>query len=166
MPVPGGHVALGQTPNASLGTGLVLAMDGIAGDTNRYNATPSNPTGPASTTATMMGLAGSITIKNGNGMLLLMSGDVLNATIADGVNLQLSYGTGAAPANAATLTGTQVGPKIAYVAATAAEKAPFCLHAYVTGLVAGTTYWLDLAANQITGGAVTLENIGITAIEI
>lgn len=165
MSIPGGRSVVGQAGNANVGGGVVLAADGLIGDGNRSMSTPANPTGPASTTATMMGLAGSITIKNGTAMLLMINGDVLNATLGDGARLQLSYGTGAAPANAATLTGTQVGSNIAFIAATAAGKSPFALMAYVTGLVSGTTYWVDVAAAQTTGGAVTLENITIVAVE-
>jgi hypothetical protein len=114
----------------------------------------------------MMGLAGSITPNAGGNVLIMITGDILNATIGDGVTIQISHGTGAAPANAAALTGTQDGVVVNYIASTAAGKVPFSVMALVTGLVGGTPYWIDLASAQLTGGAVTMQHINIVAIEL
>jgi hypothetical protein len=115
----------------------------------------------------MMGLAGSVTPKSTGNVLLMFSGTVFNPTaIADGVTIQISYGTGSAPANAAVLQGTQVGTVQRYIASTTAGKSPFSLNAYVTGLVGGTAYWLDLAVADSAGGTATITDVNIIAIEV
>jgi hypothetical protein len=116
----------------------------------------------------MMGLAGSVTPNAGGNVLLIITGTVFNsnASVGDGANVQISYGTGAAPANAGALAGTQVGSNVHFVSSTAAGKVPFCLVAYVTGLVGGTPYWIDLAVQAVTGGPATVQDITIVAIEV
>lgn len=133
----------------------------------RSLSTPANPTGNGTATQKMAGLAGAITPVVTGRVVIIINGTTFNATaIADGVTLQISYGTGTAPANAAALTGTQVGGIQKYVAATTAGKAPFCLAANVTGLTLGTAYWIDLAVADITGGTADITDVTITAFEI
>ena len=114
----------------------------------------------------MTGLAGSITPKATGNVQITVSGTVSSSAIGDGASIQISHGTGTAPANAATLTGTQDGVAVHYVAATVAGKAPFSLTAYVAGLTVGTAYWLDLAVAATTGGTATVADISIVAIEV
>ena len=87
---------------------------------NTTQAEPADPTGTNNATGLMMGLAGAITPLTTGRLLIMLSGTLANATaIADGANVQLRYGTGAAPANADALTGTPVGGLVKFVAATA-----------------------------------------------
>jgi hypothetical protein len=166
MAVPGGHVAPAQRAGTTIGSGAIFSADGELTSGVRSTSQPSNPTGAASTTATMMGLGGSVMPNAGGNVLILITGDILNATIGDGVTIQISHGTGTAPTNAAALTGTQDGVAVNFIASTAAGKVPFCVMAYVTGLTVGVSYWIDLASAQLTGGAVTMQHINIVAIEI
>ena len=134
------------------------------------------PTAIASVgTLVMLGLAGSITPQATGRVLVICTGVVGNTTAAgDGVSFQLSYGTGTAPTNAATLTGTQVGALKAFVGSTTAGQQGFACSWIITGLsVPGsggatttTTYWLDLAVEAITGGGAVLKNVDLVAIEI
>lgn len=144
---------------------------GVAGNIELLasaQSSPSNPTGTTSTSAAvMMGLAGAFTPGLTGSVLIMLSGDIFNAgAIADGATVQLSYGSGSAPSNAGTLTGTQVGGKVHYVASTTAGKVPFCVQAVITGLTVDTAYWLDAAVESVTGGTATIENLSLSAIEI
>jgi hypothetical protein len=121
----------------------------------------------------MQGLAGSITPVRTGRILIIVSGDFINssATINTGIKIQLSFGTGTAPANAATLTGTQVGSVLEYVnpvgTFTAADIFfPFTVNAVVTGLTLGAAVWVDLAAEAVTSNSTGgLQNVSISVIE-
>ena len=135
---------------------------------------PANPTAPASTAAyAMQGLAGAITPTKSGKVLLIISGYFTSSvtTAGDGILAQLSYGTGAAPANAAAVTGTQVGAVLEYMnpaTVVAADVAsPFSIQAVVTGLTLGTPYWLDLAAKAVANAShVGIANPSVTAVEL
>jgi hypothetical protein len=113
----------------------------------------------------MLGLAGSITPNAGGNVMVTMYGDVINSGIAGVATLQIYFGTGAAPANNAAFTGTAAGTVANFVASTAAGKVPFNLTVYLTGLVPGTTYWLDLAATA-SANTTTVQHVNIVAIEV
>jgi hypothetical protein len=134
---------------------------------------PSNPTAPASVSAyTMQGLAGAITpVRSGN-IAISVCFTITNTSgnAGDGIAYQLSYGTGTAPSNAATLAGTQIGTIGTYensAALTAADVAlPTCQMANVTGLTLRTPYWIDLAAESVATISVTaLTAVNISAVE-
>lgn len=138
---------------------------------NVYINTPVNPTGPASTTLTMMGLGvtGSFTPRGSGIAQIIISGFASNNTAADGVTEQINWGTGAAPANAATFTGNTCGVALKEINSSLASSVstgiPFTVQCLATGLALGTPIWIDLAAAQVTGGTTTLSNITITATE-
>ena len=129
-------------------------------------STPGNPTGTTSTTAVMMGLAGSIKLQGSGRILIVLSGDISNNTTADGVTSQLSYGTGAAPANGAALTGTQVGNIVSFTALTGVLTVPLAQQAIVSGLIVGTTYWIDAAVKAVTGGTASILNLSLSVVEL
>ena len=114
----------------------------------------------------MLGLAGSFTPNAGGNALLLVTGDMVCSVIGDGATLQIAYGTGAAPANNAALTGTLAAKALNFITSTVAGRQPFNLMAYVTGLVVGTPYWVDLAVQNLTGGSTTIANVNVVAIEV
>ena len=127
---------------------------------------PADPAGTASTAAmVMMGLAGSITPAQNGRILIALSGDVAQTTTADGAKWQLSYGTGAAPANGAALAGTQVGSNPTMTFLTGVLLVPFSSQAIVTGLTVGTAYWLDVALAAITGGTASVSKLSLSAHE-
>lgn len=129
-------------------------------------STPADPTGTTNTTGLMMGLAGSFTPAVTGRVLITISGDVQNNTNGDGAKFQIRYGTGAAPANAAALTGTAVGGLVNMLVAAANQRLPFSLNAIVTGLTVGTAYWLDIGLAAVTGGTAAAKNISISVVEI
>jgi len=139
-----------------------------------YQNVVSAPTAPASTSAyAMQGLAGGVTPSNSGRVLLLVSGTIVSpvgTTAGLGIDLQLSYGTGSAPANAAAITGTQVGAVMAYTNAgtvTAVDvNVPFSIHAVVSSLTVATSYWFDLAAKSLgTASDMGIANISLSAVE-
>jgi hypothetical protein len=106
-------------------------------------------------------------------LLIAISGTVISSsgTAGDGITYQLSYGTGTPPANAATLTGTQVGEVQTAknpTTVTAADVAvPFSVQAIVTGLTVGTTYWVDLAAKSVaTASGLGLSSLSVSSLEL
>lgn len=129
-------------------------------------ATPSNPSGTTSTTAVMMGLAGSLTPAISTRMDVTICGQMANSVINDGTTVQLRYGTSTAPTNGAALTGTQLGASQTFTALVAAQKDGFCVTGIATGLSIGTAYWIDAAVNSVTGGTSTITGITIKASEV
>jgi hypothetical protein len=135
----------------------------------------SSETAPSSTSAyTMQGLAGSI-IPHSTGTVLIIISGYLTAsatTAAYGINIQVSYGTGGAPSNGASLTGTQVGAVQTWKTGTTLTAsgdlaAPIMTQALVTGLTVGTTYWIDLAAEAVGAASdYKINNANITAVEL
>lgn len=167
------YLAAGKT--MVLGCALAGAWDGpVTATASTAQAQPSNPTAPASTSAyAMQGLAGAITPKKSGIILLIISGTIIGSSVTagDGILTQLSYGTGAAPTNSASLTGTQVGAVMDYTnpaTVTAADiHVPFSMQAVVTGLTLDTAYWLDLAAKSVANASnVGLSNLSVTAVEL
>ncbi|HYM20819.1 MAG TPA: hypothetical protein VEW28_07440 [Candidatus Kapabacteria bacterium] len=109
-----------------------------------------------------------ITIANAARMLITVCGDVDNNTNNDGVELQIYYGTGAAPANgvAPPAGSTAVGSIVKYVGKNAnSDRVPINLNGIGTGLTVGTTYWVDVAIGAIGGGSARVRDITVSAIE-
>ena len=144
-------------------SGTILGVRAVAS----FQATPGNPAGTASTVGVMMGLAGAITPAVSGIVLLMVSGTIFNpGAIADGGKVQLRFGSGSAPANAASLTGTAVGGLVQYTAATTTQTAPFSVQAVVSGLTVSTTYWIDVGLAAITGGTATISDVSVSAVEL
>jgi hypothetical protein len=168
--------AIYKCTSAAVGAATWVLLDtsgaGGAGATEQKQVAA--PTAPASTSVyAMQGLAGTITPNRSGTVLLTISGTATGSTVTagDGLEWQLSYGTGAAPANAGAVTGTQVGAvqeNTNPAAVTAADvHTPFSITAVITGLTLGTAYWLDLAAKSIaTASSGALANVSVTAVEL
>lgn len=132
-----------------------------------YQATPADPTGTTDTTGKMMGLAGSITPHGSGTIFIQISGSMTQNTNADGGKVQIRYGTSTAPANADALTGTAVGNIVSLSFTTAASaRHGWTCNAIVTGLSAGTAYWIDVGLAAITGGTASVKDISISAYEL
>lgn len=109
-------------------------------------------------------------------VLVMITGDLVENATAQTATLQLSFGTGAAPANAAALTGTQVGGELSWVSLTGQLTMPFAHTWLITGLSvptfsgigaqsAATPVWIDLNTKS-SAGTVQLTNINAFAIEL
>lgn len=142
---------------------------------------PSNPAATTSATYQMQGLgvaganAWSVTPQSTGRLLVIVEGDMTGINTAT-VTTQLSFGTGAAPANAAAVTGTQVGSQPTLTPITGILTTPFTLTWVITGLAvpsvsssgvtaAGTPVWLDIALKS-TSGAASVSNLSIVVVEI
>jgi hypothetical protein len=118
----------------------------------------------------MQGLGGywKITPLQTGRVAIKITGQMVNGTTADGVKIQMAYGTGTAPANAATVTGTVVGSALTWTAFTGllAQGVPFHMYAIITGLTVGTAYWFDLQLADVTGGTASVLNLTAIAEEM
>ena len=141
------------------------------GPFNGVISQPAAPTGPTSTTMKMMGIgyANEFTPAFDGVALIAISGNLANATAGDGAQVQIYWGSGSAPANAATVIGTACGTAIQAVngslTANVSNVFPFTAICVATGMKVGTPYWIDLAGAQVTGGTVTVSNITVMAAE-
>ena len=134
--------------------------------TNTYQATPGNPTGNATGTNVMMGLAGAITPGISGKILILISGYLQN-TSTGGANAQIAYGTGTAPVNGAAATGTLIGNNATNNPSVAATAIPFTCCAIVSGLTLGTAYWIDLQLARVAAiGTGSCGNLTVSIMEI
>ena len=180
----GGNISTaGNVTDTGLGncTGGVNTTSGLFScltPTWASGTTGGNNTAPGCTTAyRMMGLVGpgnaTFTPTRSGTVQITACGTVTdpggNTTAGTGINLQLSYGTSAAPANNANLTGTQTGAVLvvkspATVTAVDVDD-PVCTTA-VANLTVNTAYWVDIAAESLGAASqYTITNTYITVIE-
>lgn len=124
---------------------------------NSANSTPTGPSGGASV-YTMCGLGYTFTPSRSGRVMIVIEGSVSlrsAAAAGDGIYLQLTYGTGAAPGSNGALTGTVVGPAVVGAVAGSAQtgqlQCSFHLAATIPGLTIGTQYWFDLRHANATG---------------
>jgi|HubBroStandDraft_6_1064221.scaffolds.fasta_scaffold768586_2 hypothetical protein len=168
MAIPGGTESLRQRAGMVTGNRAVFTADGEVCSGATVITAVTNQTGITGATgaAVMLGLAATITPNAGGTVMVFVTGDIICGTIGDGATLQLSYGTGSAPANNGTLAGTQVAKAVTFLASTVAGRVPLTMMAAITGLTSGTAYWLDLAVENLTGGTTTVANVTVTAVEL
>ena len=168
LTVTGSFIATGLVTNADLantgttvnGVLCTLGSSCTITDTGgATNASPSNPTQTSSGTAVMMGLAGTITPSTTGNILIVVTGDISQSSTCF---VTLRRGTGTAPANGVTATGTALGPSISSFLTGGAI--PFSLTGVLTGQSLGTALWIDLALTS-SGGACIITNIDIAAME-
>ncbi len=123
-----------------------------------------NPFAMSGSSAVMMGLAGAITpVKTGT-ILLMISGEFTSDDDAVNATFTTKMGTGVAPNNGDAITGTTKQVNLRQPS-DPADKIPFYFNVVVTLLTPNTTYWIDVAVKNASGGAVQLYNVSISAIE-
>jgi len=132
--------------------------------------TPANPTGTTSATQVMMGLGSTIKItptKTGI-VRYTLSGDMVNNTNTERVDVQLAYGSGTAPSNGAAATGTAIGSTLKTNSLTGmlTNGIPFCQEVIITGLGTGTAYWFDARVNKGVNGTASILNLTATLQEL
>lgn len=175
------NIGIGDAPLASpVFTGNPTAPTATANDnstklattayvdraTTHTGTTSAAPTGTTSTTAVMMGLAGSITPTRGTKIVVMISGQMENSVVNDGVIVDLRFGTGTAPANGDAVTGTLVGISQQHTALVAADRSGFCVMGKVTGLTVDVAYWLDLSVCAVVGGTASVTGVSVVAYEV
>lgn len=139
------------------------------------NLVNTRPTGAAAATSASYVMAGfgvagagggwSITPNSSGRVLLIASGLMTSGTTASTCTVQLSFGTGTAPANGAAAAGTQQGNQPAWVSLTGMLAVPFALSTIVQNLVLGTAAWFDIAQKS-SGGTLSLTLCELIAVEI
>jgi hypothetical protein len=151
-------------------TGQYLMSQGTstlpAYKTNAFtHSNPTNKTGNGTSTLKMNGLACAITPTNTGRVVLMITGNQVNGTIADGVKTALAYGTGSAPNNTDAAQGTIISATQVMTQQVANEATSLSIIASVTGLVVSTAIWFDLQVADVTGGTATITNVDCTAFE-
>lgn len=145
--------------------GVAAAIAAHAGAINTYQNQNLTPTSVGiSSVFKMSGLAGSITPGTSSTVLLVITGSV--RPVSNTYSMVIKYGTGAAPASNAAVTGTSVGSTMTAIASVSTITMPFTLIGVATGLSLGTAYWIDIAGCSNDGSVDGLANVGITAVEI
>jgi hypothetical protein len=159
-------------PLAATGT-TISAIPSITGTVtfpdfrgSPQTATPANPAGTKSTTLVMAGLAIAFAPAATGKITVNAIGGAGVQTGLQPVKVGLRYGTGAAPANGAAVTGTTIGvDQIVFPPVlTATWNTQFALLGEATGLTVGTKYWIDLAFD--TGSTADEAQIGAISILI
>jgi hypothetical protein len=134
------------TTNASSPCNYALALNNAV-----LQASPANPTNTTSTTLVMMGLGSTckLTPVYSGRIQLDFTGDLgFNGAsgLDEGIEYQIFFGTGTAPANGAATTGTALGSqKEALVLGQTTGFLPFSGGGIMTGLTVGTAVWFDIA---------------------
>jgi hypothetical protein len=156
----------GNTGAFTLSTGITNSVNDIRLSlTNAtFSATPANPTGTTGTA--MMGLGTSCKLTpTYSGRVLVNFYQTASHSAANGsVQVQLYYGTGTAPANAAVATGTAYGSLPGFQAYTAGAFSELILTGIITGLTPGTAYWFDEKV-QTGGGTGSLTQVTCNGME-
>jgi hypothetical protein len=157
------------TVNSNTGTFSGLTVNGkglVTAALVRASATKTvaSPVLVTGSTFLMQGLNLPITPNTSGQVFFSISGNVVTGTAATLAQIQGRYGSGGAPSNGGTLTGTQTGLTLQ---SGSTAVTPFCLSGIIFGLTAGTAYWIDLAlANNTAGDTATLTNVFLSAVEI
>ncbi len=160
--------AASDIPSYPSDVAKTLRGDGTWAEPVVVSTSPSNPTGTTSTaTYKMMGLALAFTPALTGRILVALSGMLQSDTTGDAASGHLAYGTGTAPANAASATGTSVGNEAQHTRSSGNDGGDsFICHAIIAGLSIGTAYWIDLALKAVTGGTATALNLHADIIEV
>lgn len=148
------------TGKSLLTTGVQLQLTTL-NEIQDVISTPGNPAATGSLVFVMMGLAILFTPNKTGRVRITVQGQLGNTTTADGCTVQISTGTGGAPANGAAVTGTQQGVAQTWTSLTGVLNAPLFVFAVVTGLAIGTQIWVDLAVKAVTGGSASVTSLVI-----
>jgi|GEM_PF-2774865 len=126
-------------------------------------ANPANPTSSTAAVGVMMGLGSAchLTPSYSGRVKIEFIGDAHTSTTT--ATIKVNFGTGTAPTNGASPTGTQVGNSVTVGSST---DTPFANGGIITGLSPGTAYWFDIDLLSSTGGiASTVDSLSCNALE-
>jgi hypothetical protein len=125
---------------------------------------PGDPTGTASPSQVMMGLAESFTPAGSGKVMITICGNCANSAIDGGI-LSIQQGTGSAPTNGAGLAGSGITADMQVDTPTAGVQVPFSLTS-VLALTVGVAVWFDLAISAIATGTFSVHNLTINIAEL
>ena len=121
-----------------------------------------NPAATGSTTYVMMGIGLMMTPIYASAAQITADAQVNNTVNGAETDVVVCYGTGPAPAWGVAQTGTIATQPARYRSSSVNSFTPFSLTALLTGLISGTTYWIDLAVKVTSGsGFVTELNMNV-----
>ena len=145
-----------QSPNGSLFT-ISIGNDG------RLVSTPATGTALTFAPVTRYGVSTNYSPAGvANAAWVTADGQISNSANNARTDVVICYGTGTAPVNGAPQAGTIACQPASYIATAANDFVPWSLTALLTGLVSGTTYWIDLAVRAPTGGTGTINAVDFT----
>jgi hypothetical protein len=133
--------------------------------TNQTSAVPPDTSSPNFVTAGLDMLFQTVSSARA---IFGIEGSLGNSTAAAESDVQLVWGSGAAPPAGtlvSTAGGTLIGPLVQAIPTVAGEKTPFAATALVTGMVPGNHYWIGVAYRALSGNA-QLSACTITAFEL
>lgn len=166
--------AQGLTTTTAVASSYIKGTQVLQSAPNKYRSMAGfAPTGTTSASAVMMGLGSSFALTplaaGGTGVVSVMiMGWASTTTSGATVQIGLRYGTGAAPANGAAVTGTSAYTTqdvLLTTATTGSPAIPYTIFAEITGLVAGTAYWFDLPVST-SGGTAVIKVSGVVIQEV
>ncbi len=129
-----------------------------------------SPSGTTSVypTMKMMGLAGTFTPKVSGLVALFISFSGISSLAdgAGGFTAMAAYGTGTAPVNGATATGTLTGNSCTGYSPAATANVPCSVIGLLSGLTIGTVYWIDLQLASVIAGTASVQAVQIVAFDL
>lgn len=151
-------------------TGTTNATIALSMNSAVLSGAPTNPTGTASTSLVQMGL-GVTTCRfaptySTRVKFTIDIGFLSNTLTGDQTLSNMSFGTGAGPANSAAATGTTLSRNHQTLVSSANYQVPATITGIATGLTPGTTYWFDLQLAEAVGGTASATNITCLAEEV
>ena len=152
--------------NAVVSLGPIAGVSGPA----TTSLTTSKPSPTTSRSFVMMGLGtlgARITPTTSGHVTITVNVELDNSTVGDGGSTVLYYGSGTAPSNGASVTGTNctgVSGVKAFTNSSAGGNT-ISLTCDVTGMIVGTQYWADLAFKVVGGGSVQPYSPHVTMVE-
>ncbi len=159
---------LGNLPASQITSGLAGNL-GLTGQIlNVVAATPGNPT--AITSGTKMeglGLAGcTITPVRSGTIIVIINYNLQATTSGQYAQAQGKYGTGTAPSNGATASGTNIGAQQTMWASGSFTAGNYTLLVALAGLTLNTAYWFDFAVTSGSGQVCQTISVSFLAFEL
>lgn len=167
LPIANGGTALatiGTAGQLPISNGTILVYGNVG-----FNTTfVAGPTTTASLVGVHLGSGYTYALSKTTRIMMIIQGVMGSNANGCGAIASIRYGTGAAPAADAAITGTDPGGEIYFnnPATDNSAAAPFNIIRITSGLTIGTTYWIDVIKKALTGGTANFGNIVITVLEI
>ena len=157
----------GFMPKLPNNAGQLLWGNGVYAAIGFSVNNPSNPTATTSTTNVMMGLGSTAVYTPAQSGRLLIFGlcNAANSTSGNGINVQIRSGTGSAPSNGASDTGTARGAQKFFTAPVNNGVTELVMFGGFSTTV-GVQIWVDFAVKALTGGTATLSNCSFLFLEL
>jgi hypothetical protein len=136
--------------NTSSGANIITSPNDAASARSFKSLSAGNISLITSTSYEQAGFKGTITPATSGNIMVTFTGDWYAGALNDICYGQVSYGTGTAPNNGASATGTVVGNPVRAALPSSGGYSPFALSVYITGLTPSTAYWLDLQIKDVS----------------